>query len=264
MMAPMKPNKTNMVTILGWATFLWGGAHVVLGVFCDLPGDHWATTGAVGITPVQWIAGDAFDSNVGIAFAFQGILGILAGAGILLRLCWGRVLTLIVAGVAILWAVESLNAVITQPFDYEWWMALIPFAAVEVLFAFFAIRTLVKNRAVFSEHVEPAQDGGRPIYFWAAWASPSVAAVISLVFWLWLRNHAGVRGEKPLSAMLFYVLLFLASAVGGVTAVISLFGIRSPRNALNIIPGALLGICINGANTSYCCLAYLFEGRPAQ
>jgi hypothetical protein len=102
---------------------------------------------------------------------------------------------------------------------------------------------------------------GRRIYVLAAWASPLAAVLISVVLWLWFVNHVGTRGERAPAALLFYLFLLLASAVGGLAGVMSLFGIRSRRSALCIIPGALLGICINGCNALLCLYAYALEGR---
>jgi hypothetical protein len=102
---------------------------------------------------------------------------------------------------------------------------------------------------------------GRRICVLAAWASPVAAAVISVVLWLWFENHEGKVGERESAVLNSYLILLFASGVGGLAAVISLFGIRSWRNALSVIPGALLGICINGANAFMCLLAYALEGR---
>jgi hypothetical protein len=102
----------------------------------------------------------------------------------------------------------------------------------------------------------------RRIYVLAAWASPFVAIVISVTLWVWIVHlDEGKIGERAPGVLLLYLILLLASGVGGLAAVFSLFGIRSWRNAANIIPGALLGICINGVNIVVCLLAYAYEGR---
>lgn len=103
--------------------------------------------------------------------------------------------------------------------------------------------------------------GSKSKYFMAAWASPLVAAAIATVFWLWVANHEGRRGERLPAVLLFYLILLLASAMGGLAGIFSLFGIRSWRNALSIIPGALLGIGINSFNAFWCLFAYGLEGR---
>jgi hypothetical protein len=100
-----------------------------------------------------------------------------------------------------------------------------------------------------------------PVYAFVAWVSPVVGVVVSLVLWLWIVNHPSVRGERPMPALLFDLSLLVVSAVGGLAAVVSFFGIRSWTSALVIVPGALLGICINGANAVMSYLAYALEGR---
>ena len=102
---------------------------------------------------------------------------------------------------------------------------------------------------------------GRRIYVLAAWASPFTAVVISLILWLWLVNHTGTRGERVPAVLFFYLILVFASVVGGLAGIISLFGIRSRRSAMFIIPGSLLGICINGCNAFMGLMAYALEGR---
>jgi lipopolysaccharide export LptBFGC system permease protein LptF len=102
---------------------------------------------------------------------------------------------------------------------------------------------------------------GRRIYVLAAWASPLAAVVISVVLWLWFVNHVGTRGERAPAVLLFYLFLLVSSAAGGLAGIISLFGIRSWGNAVLIVPGALLGICINGCNALMCLYAYALEGR---
>jgi hypothetical protein len=76
-----------------------------------------------------------------------------------------------------------------------------------------------------------------------------------------LGNDAELLALFPPTVLLFYVVLLLASAAAGPAGVISFFGIRSRRDALSIIPGALLGICINGCVVFMCMAAYLLEGR---
>ena len=105
------------------------------------------------------------------------------------------------------------------------------------------------------------RNNGRRIYLWAAWGSPLVGVCTSVALWQWIMNHPGTRGERPPEALLFYVVVLLASAVGGLAGLVSLFGIRSRRGALLIIPGALLGMGINGCDAFYGLLAYLLEGR---
>lgn len=102
---------------------------------------------------------------------------------------------------------------------------------------------------------------GRRSFVVAAWASPFSAIVISLVLWAWFANHIGTRGERPSAVLIFYLVLLGVSALGGLAGVISLFGIRSWRNAMVIVPGALVGLGISGCNAFVCLMSYALEGR---
>jgi hypothetical protein len=100
----------------------------------------------------------------------------------------------------------------------------------------------------------------RRIYVSTAWASLLAGVLISSVFWLWIVHHEGRRGERPSGALLFYIVLLLASVLSGLAGILGLFGIRSGRDALLILPGGLSGIAINGYNIVMCLLAYALEG----
>ena len=101
----------------------------------------------------------------------------------------------------------------------------------------------------------------RRIYVFTAWASVALAIVISVALLLLIATHQGKRGERPTAVLLFDLFLLLASMVGGLMGIYSLFGIRSWRNALVIIPGAVLGIGINVCNAFFSFFAYALEGR---
>ncbi len=258
---PVERNKSIVVMVIGLLTILWGGTHLALSVCSSLPGDYWVEP-VGGFAPVHWIAGVPYSSVVGVAFGLQGGLGMLAGSGILLRLQWGRILTFIVAIAAILWALDSADAYKHEGDNYQWKRALIPFAAVQVLYGVLAFVILIKNGAAFTEHGDTEQGrGGRPIFVLMAWASPSAGVGIAIAFWELSVNYPRAQFERPPALLVLYVVLVLANAAGGLVGAISLFGIRSWRNALSIIPGAVLGISINGLLAFLCLLAYEFEGK---
>ncbi len=100
----------------------------------------------------------------------------------------------------------------------------------------------------------------RRIYVLAAWGSPFAGACISVALWQWIVNHPGTRGERPPGVSFFYLILLVASAVGLLAGLVSLFGIRSRQSALIIIPGAVLGICINSFTAFYSYFAHALEG----
>src|SRR5687767_5206911 len=92
---------------------------------------------------------------------------------------------------------------------------------------------------------------GRRIYLLAAWGSPCAGACIAVALWQWIVNHPGTRGERPPGVLFFYLILLIASALGLLAGLVSLLGIRSRQSALIIIPGAVLGICINSCTALY-------------
>jgi hypothetical protein len=100
----------------------------------------------------------------------------------------------------------------------------------------------------------------RRIYVWAAWVSLSAGIVISIIFWLWIWQHEGRRGDRPPAVMLFYLMLLFASVAAGLAGAFSLIGIRSWRDALLIIPASLLGVGVNSYNAFMCYLAHALEG----
>jgi hypothetical protein len=103
-------------------------------------------------------------------------------------------------------------------------------------------------------------NGSMARYVYAAWGSVLVAGVVAAVGWIWIANHQGTRGERLPAVLGFYLALLAVSVAGMLAALYGLFGIRSRRSALIIIPGSLLGICGNGFNAFFCLLAYSLEG----
>ena len=254
----MTEERNPKVTLIGLATLLWGGTHFVLGAVGGLL-DHWTVGPGLGLSPLRWIAGDSLDSNVETAFVVQGILALFAGGAILLRLQWGRILALLLAGMAILWAIEALNDFLFE--DFSWIVILLPFAGVQIAYAVLTLVILIRHRGDFPDLAEgDTATNRRSMPAWAAWVSPAVGSILCLALWIWMRNHQSVRGERPPAVAVFCLIVAAGSLVGGAAAVFGLFGIRSSRSALNIVPGSLLGLCINGINLSWTLVAYLFEG----
>ena len=61
--------------------------------------------------------------------------------------------------------------------------------------------------------------------------------------------------------LIFYLVLLAVSAIATLAGIASFFGIRSGRDALILVPGALLGIVSNAYLTVLCLFCYLLEGR---
>jgi hypothetical protein len=79
----------------------------------------------------------------GGAFLLQGVLMMLAGLGVLLRQQWGRILTLVMAALAILWGLASLSA-------YAKGASYVAFGTVQIAYAILAFIILIRNGAEFS------------------------------------------------------------------------------------------------------------------
>jgi len=99
------------------------------------------------------------------------------------------------------------------------------------------------------------------MYVATAWASLLSSVVISLVLWALLANHQGTRGERPPEILLLDIGLLLISALGCLAGLFSLVGVRSWRDAMIIVPAALLGIGVSGCNLFVSLMSYLLEGR---
>jgi hypothetical protein len=103
--------------------------------------------------------------------------------------------------------------------------------------------------------------GDKSRYVIAAWVSPLLGLLVAAAFWLFSENYHGVRGVRSPAVLAFYLVLIALSAAGTLAATYSLWGIRSWQKGLAIVPGAILGIGINGFNALWGMLAYLVEGK---
>jgi hypothetical protein len=251
-------NTNVMMTAVGRISVIFGAAHVALSVSGN-PGAH----------PENWRSGFVMEGCFSPHwFLLSGMLALMAGCGVLLRLKWGRYMSLIVGIVAILWGLTAIAAYRHQeslqdvpPRHYAWRSILIPFAGVQLLYGTAVFVILLKNGAAFSRPGDIDEDGVvRPGFVRAAWASPSVGAVCSIICVCIYTYYNRGRVPTREHTKLFLQIITLASAVGGLAAVVSLFGVRSQRKALNIIPGALLGICINASLFYYSLLLLLLGG----
>jgi len=102
----------------------------------------------------------------------------------------------------------------------------------------------------------------RRIYVLLAWGSPASAAMVVLVLWLWFGYiHEGHRGVRADSVLAFYLMLLAVNAIASLAGMASVFGIRSWRGALIIVPGAILGVISNLYLVVVCLMCYLLEGK---
>jgi len=104
-----RPHKSLAVTVVGLATLLLGVGYTILGCVFIYSGVHAAQTLPDDDATQGWGPFLAFVSGIvaliGVLFVAPGVVGIAAGAGVLYRKSWGRVLTFLIAAVAIVWGV---------------------------------------------------------------------------------------------------------------------------------------------------------------
>jgi hypothetical protein len=105
--APAGPGKSVAVTAIGLLTLLWGGAYAALGGSLIFAGSAMANDPA-GRGLLEFLGGML--ALFGGAFLLQGVPMMLAGLGVLLRQQWGRILTFLMAVLAIVWGLASLGA----------------------------------------------------------------------------------------------------------------------------------------------------------
>src|SRR5262245_17239881 len=128
------------VTVVSLITMLFGAAYAILGASLIFGGAEMAKDPAGG--GLLEILGGIL-AVFGGAFLLQGVPMMLAGLGSLLRRQWGRILTLIMAVLAILWGLTALGA-------YDKGTSYIAFGAAQILYAILTFVILVKNGEEFS------------------------------------------------------------------------------------------------------------------
>ncbi len=146
---PTVPRPTGLssaVSAIGLLTLLWGAVHAIAGGYVAVMGATAAQglqddpAGGLGFL-LQALFG--FVAVVGVAWLLQGALALLAGWGVLSRQGWARILTLILAGLAILWGLLSLSF-------YAEGISYIAVGAAEILYGLLAILILGKEAGEFA------------------------------------------------------------------------------------------------------------------
>jgi len=120
---PAGASKSVAVTVIGLITLLCGGGYAALGGDFILGGAGWFVHPNPELVHVQpepdmgtilgvWLTlGAAVLIVVGVLFLLLGVLVLLAAMGVLWRKQWGRILTFIVAVLAILLGLLCLSSV---------------------------------------------------------------------------------------------------------------------------------------------------------
>jgi hypothetical protein len=138
---PAGPGRSVAVRVIGLITLLVGVAYAVLGGDALVVGTAAERrlendpAGGLGFL-LQIVAG--FVIVIGVAFLLQGLLGMLAGLGVLWYKPWGRVMTFILAVLAILWGLASLSF-------YDRGVIYIAFGGAQILYGILAFAILNKK-----------------------------------------------------------------------------------------------------------------------
>jgi hypothetical protein len=140
--AAPSPGKSVSVTIIGLVTVFWGVAEGIVGgtlffrgaAISDDPRGGWGP-----VFDLMWI----LLALLGVAVLLHGVLMVVGGLGVLRRKRWGRVLTFIMATLAILWGLVSLAAGDKS-------VGSICYGGAQLLYGILAIAILFRKGAEFS------------------------------------------------------------------------------------------------------------------
>jgi hypothetical protein len=153
------------VTLVGIITLILAGPYAALGSWLL----YAAESNDLSVRFIRLIT----MIPLGIVFLIKAVVMILAGLGVLRRRQWALVLTLCLAGLAImiyLTALSNIAIIFTQPdFPIAGLAFPIAIAVGQVLYALFAFIVLIKNGAEFSHgkalvnsDAAPVAPAGRP------------------------------------------------------------------------------------------------------
>jgi hypothetical protein len=146
---PVGPSKSVAVTVIGLITLLCGGGYAVLGGSFILGGAGWLVQPDPAMGPVlgTWLTFlAAVLGMVGVLFLLFGVLVLLAALGVLWRKQWGRILTYIVAVLAILLGLLCLIGIQDVVHD----AIVLALGVAQVLYGILAVVILSMKRADFS------------------------------------------------------------------------------------------------------------------
>jgi hypothetical protein len=154
--AAVGPGKGVAVTAIGLFTMFWGGSYVALGgsfilgataMITKHPGDDRG-----GLADVDhWVASifARLATVIGALLLLQGVVGILAGLGVLWRKQWGRIVTFILAILAILWGLLFISGAF-EGCSFEQGPTNIVVGGVQLLYGILALVILIQRGAEFS------------------------------------------------------------------------------------------------------------------
>jgi hypothetical protein len=150
------PRMGVAVTIIGLITMFWGGSYAALGgsfifgataMITMHPGDDRG-----GLADVDhWVASmfARLASVIGALLLLQGVVGILAGLGVLWRKQWGRIPTFLLAVLAILWGLLFVGGAFAGAFEQG--ATYLALGAAQLLYGILAFVVLIQKGTEFSQ-----------------------------------------------------------------------------------------------------------------
>ena len=133
-------SNTVAVTVLGLITLLIAGVYLAIGGVLTWGGAAMANDPAAGWGPLLEVFA-VLTAVLGVLFLLQGVLGLLAGWGVLKRKRWGRLLTFPLAVLAVMWGLAFQEANSNSS---------IALGAAQLLYGAFALVVLIRNGDKFS------------------------------------------------------------------------------------------------------------------
>lgn len=149
------PEKSVAVAVIGLITMVWGGSYAALGgsfifgataMILKHPGDDRG-----GLADVDhWVASmfARLATGIGAVLLLQGVVGLVAGLGVLWRKPWGRILIFLLAMLAILWGLLFAGGAFAGAFEQG--AIALALGAAQLLYGIFAIVILIQKGAEFS------------------------------------------------------------------------------------------------------------------
>ena len=149
------PAKGVAVTVIGLITMGWGASYAILGgslifganaMMTKHPGDQKG-----GLADVDhWVASmfASLGTVIGALLLLQGVMGILAGLGVRWRKQWGRILTFLLAVLAILWSLLIIGGAFAGAFEQG--VTFLAVGAAQLLYGILAFVILSKKGTEFS------------------------------------------------------------------------------------------------------------------
>jgi len=146
------PGRNATVTAAGVLTVVWGCWHVILGVWTVLIAVGWlAKANSEPWWPVLTFFGllPLIAIVIATGFVLYGLLGLFAGVGVIRRRRWARIVTGVIAGLALFLGVLT----IIVPSDQSIGGLDLVTTSIQILYGAFTVLVLATRGAEFSRGV---------------------------------------------------------------------------------------------------------------